>query len=154
MLRAHKSLGFSLIEVVVALALFAMAAVVLTDSFVNALLARERGIINDAYNRDIQAVRMQLLLEANREDAEDGNSFETLSNGMARWEADIEATNVVDLFRVALRIKFQDPQEDQEALYQEILFLLRPTWSEADKRSDLLQEKKEDLEAKRGFDRF
>ena len=63
--------GFSLIEVVVALALFAMAAVVLSDTFVNALLARERSVSNDTYNRDIRAVRMQLLLEPDREEAEE-----------------------------------------------------------------------------------
>ena len=38
--HSHTADGFSLIEVVVALALFAMAAVVLNSSFVNALLAR------------------------------------------------------------------------------------------------------------------
>ena len=50
--RTSNRSGFSLIEVVVALAIFAMAAVVLTDTFVNALLAREKGVGNDARNRD------------------------------------------------------------------------------------------------------
>lgn len=146
--------GFSLIEVVVALAIFAMAAVVLTETFVNSLLAREKGVSNDSRNRDIQAVRMQLLLEPNREDAEEGDTYETLSNGPARWEAEIEPTNVVDLFQVQLRIEFQKPQDDQEASYQETLYLLRPTWSESDERSDLLQEKREALKSSRDFDRF
>ena len=85
MKRRQNRPGFSLIEVVVALAIFAMAAVVLTETFVNALLAREKGASNDARNRDIQAVRMQLLLEPNREvapqyfpwqlDLADGSSF-------------------------------------------------------------------------------
>lgn len=152
--RTYIRSGFSLIEVVVALALFAMAAVVLSDSFVNALLAREKGVSNDARNRDIQAVRMQLLLEPNREDAEDGNAYETLENGSANWEAEIEPTNVVDLFKVNFRIEFQDPQDDQEASYQETLYLLRPTWSESDERSDLLQDKKDALSRDRDFDRF
>ena len=131
-----------------------MAAVVLTETFVNSLLAREKGVSNDVRNRDIQAVRMQLLLEPNREDAEEGDTYETLSNGPARWEAEIEPTNVVDLFQVQLRIEFQKPQDDQEASYQETLYLLRPTWSESDERSDLLQEKKDALLDNRNFDRF
>ena len=146
--------GFSLIEVVVALAIFAMAAVVLSETFVNALLARERGVSNDARNRDIRAVRMQLLLEPNREDAEDGSTYETVSNGPANWKAEIKSTNVVDLFQVNFRIEFMKPQDDQEATYQETLYLLRPTWSEPGERADLLGNKKETLENQRGFDRF
>ena len=154
MKRTSNRSGFSLIEVVIALAIFAMAAVVLTDTFVNVLLAREKGVSNDARNRDIQAVRMQLLLEPNLEEAEDGNTYETLSNGSATWEAEIEPTNVVDLFRVELLIEFSEAQEDQEASYKEILYLLRPTWSKSDERSDLLQEKKEALESRRNFNSF
>lgn len=151
---SRKRTGFSLIEVVVALAIFAMAAVVLSDTFVNALLARERGVSNDARNRDIRAVRMQLLLEPNREDAEDGGDYETLSNGPAKWEAEIEPTNVVDLFKVNFRIEFMKPQDEQAADYQETLYLLRPTWSESDERADLLEDKKDALDDQRGFDRF
>lgn len=151
---SHKQIGFSLIEVVVALAIFAMAAVVLSDTFVNALLARERGVSNDALNRDIRAVRMQLLLEPNREDAEDGGDYETLNNGSANWEAEIEPTNVVDLFKVNFRIEFMKPQDERAADYQETLYLLRPTWSESDERADLLEDKKDALDDQRGFDRF
>lgn len=154
MKRISSYSGFSLIEVVVALAIFAMAAVVLTDTFVNSLLAREKGVSNDARNRDIRAVRMQLLLEPNREDAEDGDTYKTLGNGTAKWEADIEPTNVIDLFQVQLRIEFEEPQDEQEKSYQETLYLLRPTWSESDERSELLQEKKEALRNRRDFDRF
>ena len=152
--RTSNRSGFSLIEVVVALAIFAMAAVVLTDTFVNALLAREKGVGNDARNRDIRAVRMQLLLAPDREAAEDGEIYETLSNGSASWEAEIDSTNVVDLFQVQFRIEFSEPQEDQEKSYSETLYLLRPTWSESDERSDLLQEKKSALESSRDFGGF
>lgn len=144
--------AFSLIEVVIAVAIFAMAASVLLSAFTNALLARERSVSNDLLNADIRAVRMQLLLEANIEDAEDGDIYETLSSGLATWEARIEPTNVVDLFRVDLRIDFTEPPEDLPPLYEETLYLLRPTWSESDERSDLLQDKREALEdMRRGF---
>jgi general secretion pathway protein I len=154
MSRVRTVSGFSLIEVVVALALFAMASVVLTSSFVNALLAREHGLSNDLRHADIRAVRMQLLLEPNLEDAEDGDRYETLNNGTANWEASIEPTEVVDLFQVQFRVEFSKPQEGQEPTHLETLYLLRPTWSESDERSELLQDKKDALQDSRDFDRF
>ncbi|KRP36726.1 MAG: hypothetical protein ABS34_06145 [Opitutaceae bacterium BACL24 MAG-120322-bin51] len=154
MMPPRTESGFSLIEVVVALALFAMASVVLSSSFVNALLAREHGQSNDLRHADIRAVRMQLLLEPNLDDAEDGDRYDTLNNGTANWEASIEPTNVIDLFEVQLRIEFSEPQEQQAATYTESLYLLRPTWSKSDERSSLLQDKKDDLRSSRDFDRF
>ena len=152
--QKHHKKGFSLIEVVIAVALFAMAATVLSSTFVNALLLRDRVQSNDIRNADIRAVRLQLLLTPNLDDAEDGSEIETLSNGEATWRAEIEPTNVIDLFRVELFIEFLDPQEEQEATHQETLYLLRPTWSDSIERSDLLQEKKDDLLDSRDFDSF
>ncbi len=145
--RRHTRRAFSLIEVVIAVAIFGMAASVLMSAFTNALLARERGVSNDQLNADIRAVRLQLLLEPELEAAEDGDTYETLSNGLATWEARIEPTDVVDLFHVELRMDFSEPLEGLPAEYTETLFLLRPTWSESDERSDLLQDKREELES-------
>jgi general secretion pathway protein I len=146
--------GFSLIEVVVAVAIFAMAATALMSAFVNALLARESAASSDQINADIRAVRMQLLLEPDIEAAEDGDQYQSLHSGEATWEARIEPTNVVDLFRVELQIRFTEPPEEQASDYSETLYLLRPTWSESDERSDLLQDKREALEDTRRDYRF
>ncbi|MGJ8639049.1 MAG: prepilin-type N-terminal cleavage/methylation domain-containing protein [Opitutaceae bacterium] len=150
----HKQRGFTLIEVMIATALFAATATVLIMSFVNALKFRDHAQSNDIQDADIRAVRMQLLLEPNREDAEDGNTFETLNSGDAEWSATIEPTNVVDLFQVIFEIQFSEPQEGKDPTYSEVLYLLRPTWSESDERSDLLQDKKEALQDSRDFDSF
>lgn len=144
--------AFSLIEVVIAVAIFAASASVLMSAFVSALLARDRGVSNDLLNADIQTVRMQLLLEPNLDDAEDGDEYQTLHSGEASWEASIESTEVVDLFQVQLSIRFSDPPEGLPGDYVESLYLLRPTWSESDERSELLQDKREALEdTRRGF---
>ena len=146
-----RSKAFTLIEVVLAVALFASAAVVLTSSFVNALMARELGNHNTLLEGDIRAVRLQLLLEPSREDAEDGDDIETLNSGKASWRAMIEPTNVVDLFQVALEIEFFDPPEDTPSHYQETLYLLRPTWSESEERNTLLEDKRAALLDSRAF---
>lgn len=147
-----KRRGFSLIEVVVAVALFASAAVVLSSAFVNALLARDFGKRNAVFADEVRAVRMQLLLEPNLEDAEDGGIFETLGAGEAEWKAVIEPMEVVDFFHVILQIEFSDPPEDLAPLYTEELYLLRPTWSESEERSELLAEKRDALYDERGFE--
>ena len=147
-----KRRGFSLIEVVVAVALFASAAVVLSSAFVNALLARDFGKRNADFAQDVRAVRMQLLLEPNLEDAEDGGRYETFGSGEAEWEAVIEPMEVVDFFRVRLQIEFSEPPEGIAPTYTEELYLLRPTWSEAEDRSDRLAEKRDALYDARGFE--
>ena len=144
--KLRRVAAFTLIEVLIAVSIFAMAASVLMSAFVNALLSRENGTKYDLLNADIRAVRMQLLLEPNLEDAEDGNEYKTFHSGEASWEAQVEPTDVVDLFQVGLSIRFSEPPEGLVADYSETLYLLRPTWSESDERSKLLQDKREALE--------
>ena len=144
--RSKRIAAFTLVEVLIAVAIFAMAASVLMSAFVNALLSRESAAKYDLLNTDIRAVRMQLLLEPNLEDAEDGDEYETVHSGEASWEAQVVPTNVVDPFQVELSIRFSEPPEGLVADYTETLYLLRPTWSESDERSDLLQDKREALE--------
>lgn len=146
--------AFTLIEALVALAIFAMAATVLMSAFVNALTARERSVQNDLLADDIEAVRLQLLMEPSREDAEAGGDFPTLHHGEAVWRAAIEPTNLIDLFQVNFHMEFSDPPENSPAFYEETLFLLRPTWSEADRRSELLDDKRKELLDSRRFSRF
>ena len=147
--RRRRAAAFTLVEVLIAVAIFAVAASVLMSAFVNALLSRESATRYDRLNADIRAVRMQLLLEPTLEDAEDGDDYETVHSGEASWEAQVEATDVVDLFKVQLSIRFSEPPEGLIADYTETLYLLRPTWSESDERSELLQDKGEALEETR-----
>ena len=144
-LKHTPAKGFSLIEVLIALTLFAIASNVIGSAFINALLSRERNNDNSYRDIAIQTARKQLLLEKNIDDAEDGGSIETLELGEVDWYAEIIPTDMVDLFEVNLFIEFFDLKGDQSTNYNETLLLLRPTWSESDERSSLLQDKKEDL---------
>lgn len=150
----QRSFAFTLIEVLIALTIFAMAGIYLMSTFVNALTARERSVSDDLLHADIQAVRMQLLLEPHLEDAEDGGQYPTVNHGEASWRAVIEPMEIVDLFEVELTIEFSEPPEDGPSGHQEKLYLLRPKWSEADERSQLLEDKRQALDDYRDFDRF
>jgi len=144
-LKHAPAKGFSLIEVLIALALFAIASNIIGSAFINPLPSRERNNDNSYRDIAIQTARKQLLLEKNIDDAEDGGSVETLELGEVDWYAEIIPTDMVDLFEVNLFIEFFDVKDDQSSNYNETLLLLRPTWSESDERSSLLQDKKEDL---------
>jgi len=150
----RRAPAFTLIEVLIALTVFAMAGTYLMSTFANALSARERSVSDDLLHADIRAVRMQLLLEPNLDDAEDGGDYPTLNHGEASWQALIEPTEIVDLFEVELTIDFSEPPEDGPNSYRENLYLLRPTWSEGDERSQLLDDKRQELQRSRDFDRF
>ena len=131
-----------------------MASIYLISTFVSTITARERSVSDDVLHADIRAVRMQLLLEPNRDDAEDGGRYPTLNHGEATWQATIEPTEIIDLFTVELMIDFSEPADDGPDRHMETLYLLRPTWSEADERSSLLEDKRQALERTRNFDRF
>ena len=67
---------------------------------------------------------------------------------------EIYPTNIIDLFECRLDIEFLESENPNQETYSETLYLLRPTWSESDERSSLLQEKKEALQNQRTFESF
>ena len=103
MSKSHKyptkyTKGFSLIEVLIALALFAVCSNLIASAFINALLARERNPASDYQDIAIDTVRKQLLLEKNFEDAEEGGTLTLLEKGEASWTVEIYPTDIIDLF--------------------------------------------------------
>lgn len=94
----------------------------------------------------IVSVRRQLLLEPDREAAEQGGDYETLQYGQVRWESDIRETDLVDLFAVDLRIYFLENESKQTDRYEETLWLLRPSFSVPEERTALLERKRRDFD--------
>jgi prepilin-type N-terminal cleavage/methylation domain-containing protein len=144
------SAAFTLIEVTLALAIFGMGLVVLTQSFVNGLISLEKVDLQGDTSGDIRFVRGQIITLADLEELEDGGDIPTLSLGRATWEATAEPTPVVDLFKVELRIRFDgNPPGIEPFEHRETLYLLRPTWSDPIDRSVLISEAREALESER-----
>jgi len=159
MSKSHKNQtkytkGFSLIEVLIALALFAICSNLIASAFINALLARERDPSLSYKNIAIDTVRRQLLLEKNLEEAEEGGTLTLLKKGEATWTAEIHSTEILDLFECHFDIEFLESESPNQETYSETLYLLRPTWSENAERYILLQEKRNLLLKKRSFESF
>jgi prepilin-type N-terminal cleavage/methylation domain-containing protein len=154
--HATREAGFTLIEVIVALALFALAATVLASAYVNVLDATERVKSDQAFEQDIALVREQVLLETDRKKVEEGGDVPTAGNGDATWQATVTPSEMVaDLFRVDFEVTFNQPDKNpSERKVTQTLWLLRPDWSEPTERDNLRAETRKrlaDLKKGRGL---
>ncbi len=144
--RATSAAGrsaFTLLEVLVALAIFAMGAIVLGSAYVNVLASY--AVINRTTNHDddIYFARTALAREADLQRAEEGDEFESHDGRRVRWSAEIEPTNVADLFTVHFTCELQDTGEQQPRVVTQTFRLLRPTWSDPGERELLRSEARE-----------
>jgi len=142
--RSEKR-AFSLIEVVVALALFAIASVVLTQSFLGGLISLEKFDFNDVRNQALNTVYVHILSIEDRNQVLSGGDFTTIGDIPVSWNASIDPTEVADLFDVKVTLNFTDktlfPHSNVPVTEQ--FYLFRPEWSErvaqlpkASKKSD------------------
>jgi prepilin-type N-terminal cleavage/methylation domain-containing protein len=137
--------GFSLIETVIAIAIAGIAFFMLTETFFNVLLTLESLESETEYQKDIRFVRSQVIRIADPDEIELGGDITTLDLGRARWEADIEETETVDLFELRLQIDFENPAGER-FVHTETLWLLRPTWGDSFERGALLTEVRQQIE--------
>lgn len=147
---AQRKYGFSMVEIIIAIAIAGMAFAVLTQTFVYTLQALQGVRDMPTQQPDLRFVRSLIILETDREAFENGAEFETLNLGTVRWEGYVEETNVVDLFRVELTMDIDPPEGDRQTK-RETLYLLRPTWSDPAERSILLEDARREIESERAF---
>lgn len=148
--EARRRKGFSLIEAVIAIAIAGIAFFMLTETFFNVLLTLESLESQHDYQKDVRFVRSKVIQLSDREEVEEGGEITTLDLGEARWEAEIEETGTTDLFRLLLQVEFENPDGDPVP-YREVLYLLRPTWSDPIERSSLLEEARKEIEDEARF---
>jgi prepilin-type N-terminal cleavage/methylation domain-containing protein len=143
--RRGSSSGFTLLEVLAALTIFALGAVVLASSYINVLTSYSVAARSRDVDLDLVFVRQQLLSEPDVEKAKAGAEFDGTNGRHIRWSAEIEPhETVVDLFQAKLSFESFDPADDEPKKVEETLMVLRPSWvTDAAKRSTLLQAAKD-----------
>lgn len=141
--------GFTLVEVVIALAIFAFAAVVFTEGFTSILLSLDSLDQRTAEVTDIRFIRSQIIKEPDLDTFEEGGEVETVDSGTAYWQAVVEPAFVADLFDVTLTIELPETDYREAEVITERFYLLRPTWSEPLDRSEIIADNKERLEDRR-----
>ncbi len=132
--------AFTLLEVLVALAIFALGAIVLGGAYLNVLNAydsAQRGSQND---QDVRFARAQLLAEPDHDKAEQGGDFESADGRRVRWHAKIESTVTADLFQVTFTCELGSTSGGALPTVTETFTVLRPTWADPVEESKLRQE--------------
>ena len=150
-MRTRSARGFSLLEVLIALVIFAIAAVVLGAGYLNILndyAVISRGTGED---QDVAYAREELLTQGDLPTAQAGDEYDTDDggpsapksglSGIARhvaWTAVITPTATTDLFSVAFTctISTSSPDYPTRTVVQNFM-LLRPTWSDPADRTSL-----------------
>jgi general secretion pathway protein I len=135
--------AFTLMEVLVALVIFAMAAVVLGSTYLNILNSYETVSRSMQVNEDFAFARQIVLTEPDRKKLEEGGEFETVNNRRTRWSVEIESTTIADVFKVTFTCEINDPTRPQADKLVQTFTVLRPTWViDAVERGKLKEEAK------------
>lgn len=137
---SRRRAGFTLIEVLFALVLFTLAAVVLGSAYVNVLnsyFVMNQAVVSDD---DLKFARAEVLREPDRKKVEEGGQFQSTNGRAVRWTARIEETTLPDLFDVEFACEITVPGEANQPRREQRIRVLRPTWSEAADRDKLRSE--------------
>lgn len=149
--RATSRGGFTLLEVLLAFALFAVAVVVLASSYLNIVTSLEAVKTDRTLDQEARWVREQVLMEADRKVVEQGGELRTPENAVVRWQASVFPAALADLFTVQLHLEMVGDKKGQQELreHTERLTVLRPSWSEPVERAKLFEEAKQRIEEDR-----
>jgi general secretion pathway protein I len=143
--------GFTLIEVLVSLAIFALAAVSLGAAYSNVILGRIALQQDEQRLDDIARCRAALMETPGFDDVESGGDIHLPGGRTAHWKGKIEPTAVSDLFAVQLTAEIEPSNGGEAEEVNETRMLLRPTWSIPADRQKIRDEARQRLEKERGY---
>jgi len=146
--KRKSNWGFTIIEVMLALALFGVAVTTFTVAYLNIINAIAAIQVDQAYEQDMSMIRLDAFSSVLVEDLEEGGEVFTGSHGEASWRVEYEPTLVADLFRVSLLVEIFDKEKDEMKEVEEVHYLTRPTWSDPVERAELRAETRDRLLAK------
>lgn len=146
--KRNRKGGFTVIEVMLALALFGVAVTTFTAAYLNIINAIAAIQVDQAYEQDLSMIRLAAFSSVLIEDLEEGGDVFTGSHGEATWKVEYEPTLVADLFKARLLIEILDKEKDRMKEVEEVHYLTRPSWSDPVERAELRAETRDRLLAK------
>ncbi len=121
--------AFSLVEVLVALTIFALSAIILGSSYVNVLNSYAVASRAAATNEDVAFARSLILTQPDVTKLQDGGEFDSASGGRVKWTAEILPTTTADLFTVNFTCEVTSSNGGDPDKTAQTFTVLRPTWS-------------------------
>lgn len=147
--RDSSRRAFTLIEVLISLAIFALASVVLAAAYLNVLGGYQAVARRQQGEEEWKLVRAVVLSEADRKKVEDGGRLQLADSSNLHWTATIEDTAVADLFAVTVRSEPEVSVGNENRVREQKIFLLRPKWSDPAVRDKLRAESQQRLAKQR-----
>lgn len=132
-----NSRAFTLVEVLISLAIFALASVVLAAAYLNVLGAYQAVALRQQGEEEWKLVRSVVLSEADREKIVAGGRLQLSDSSTVQWTATIEPTEVADLFAVTVRAEPEFSSGNENKAREQKILLLRPSWSDPVERDKL-----------------
>lgn len=129
--------GFTLIEVLVSLAIFALAAVVLSVAYLNVIGSYRALGAQQQSDEDWKILREVVLTEPDAKKVEEGGRLGLPGGRELTWKAAIAPTEIADLFRVTLEGDVPRAAEAEAWQRRQVLYTLRPAWSDPAEREKL-----------------
>lgn len=120
--------GFTVVEVLAALSIFAFAAVMMASAYLNVLNSYEAAARGAVADEDFAFARQQLLREPEPRKLEEGGEFETAGGRRAKWSAEIAPTSIADVYRVTFSCELTSTDGTAPERRSQSFLLLRPTW--------------------------
>ncbi len=125
-----------MIEVLVALMIFGLTAVVMGAAYLNVLNSYEAAERSNRSGDEVAFARSQLLAISDLQTAVNGAEFDD-GDRHVKWTAEIEPTATTDLFTVTFTCVISDTSAAAPKTTTETFMLLRPTWSDPTERTTL-----------------
>ena len=138
----ERKIGFTLIEVLIAMLIFGTAATVLVAAYINILSNFEKSRVASNLEEELAYVRQELQLLSDPEAAMEGAEFDLGNGATGIWYSEIEPTEMPSLFRVRLWVECVD-QDGNEASEAAQFYLLRPTWADPEENDRLREDLQE-----------
>lgn len=135
--KSKKRSAFTLVEVLVALVIFTISAVVLGASYLNVLNNYQLVRQNQAVEEDLRFIRSLVLQEPDPEELERGGDLDSLYLGRVQWRTYLHPTETPDLFFVQIEITYEGTEEVPGRVEVQEFYALRPSWSDPAEREQL-----------------